>query len=62
VLNELSRNWLDRAETEERIRRLVDAGFFEQRGSVTQRTYWVPFLVQRSNLFRALQTASGGFI
>lgn len=35
---------VDRAETEERIRRLVDTGFFEQRGSVTQRTYWVPFL------------------
>jgi hypothetical protein len=34
----------DRTTTEERIRRLVDIGFFEQRGSVTQRTYWVPFL------------------
>jgi hypothetical protein len=34
----------DGTETEERIRRLVDIGFFEQRGSVTHRTYWVPFL------------------
>lgn len=34
----------DTAETRERIRRLVDAGFFEQRGSIAQRTYWVPFL------------------
>lgn len=34
----------DRSETEERIRRLVDTGFFEQRGSISQRTYWVPFL------------------
>ncbi|WP_423464007.1 P-loop ATPase, Sll1717 family [Promicromonospora sp. MS192] len=33
-----------RVDTEERIRRLVDIGFFEQRGSVTERTYWVPFL------------------
>lgn len=34
----------DRSETEERIRRLVDVGFFEQRGSIAERTYWVPFL------------------
>lgn len=34
----------DRAATEERVRRLVDVGFFEQRGSATDRTYWVPFL------------------
>jgi hypothetical protein len=34
----------DHATTEERIRRLVDIGFFEQRGSAAQRTYWVPFL------------------
>jgi len=34
----------ERIETEERIRRLVDVGFFEQRGSVAERTYWVPFL------------------
>ncbi|MBE7702267.1 hypothetical protein H9623_18405 [Oerskovia sp. Sa1BUA8] len=33
-----------RGETEERIRRLVDVGFFEQRGPVTARTYWAPFL------------------
>ncbi|UNX54852.1 hypothetical protein MF406_00675 [Georgenia sp. TF02-10] len=33
-----------RVDTEERIRRLVDVGFFEQRGSVAERTYWVPFL------------------
>lgn len=34
----------DRTETEERVRRLVDVGFFEQRGPVAERTYWVPFL------------------
>jgi len=33
-----------RSDTEERIRRLVDIGFFEPRGPVTERTYWVPFL------------------
>jgi hypothetical protein len=33
-----------RVETEQRIRRLVDVGFFEQRGPVSERTYWVPFL------------------
>lgn len=31
-------------ETEERIRRLVDTGLFEPRGSIGQQTYWVPFL------------------
>lgn len=34
----------DLATTEDWIRRLVDIGFFEQRGSLAQRTYWVPFL------------------
>jgi hypothetical protein len=34
----------DREETEQRVRRLVDVGFFEQRGRVSERTYWVPFL------------------
>lgn len=33
-----------RPETEERIKRLVDVGIFEQRGLVAERTYWVPFL------------------
>lgn len=48
-----------RAETEERIRRLVDTGFFEQRGSVTQRAYWVPFLY-RPALELVQGTADGG--
>lgn len=34
----------EKSETDERIRRLVDIGFFEQRGAVAERTYWVPFL------------------
>lgn len=34
----------DRAETDSRIRRLVDVGFFEQRGPGSDRSYWVPFL------------------
>jgi hypothetical protein len=34
----------DRTAAEERISRLVDIGFFEQRGPATERTYWVPFL------------------
>lgn len=35
---------VDRGEVESRIRRLLDVGFFEERGSAVQRTYWVPFL------------------
>lgn len=34
----------DREETEARIRRLLDVGFFEPQGPATDRAYWVPFL------------------
>jgi len=33
-----------RAETQERVKRLLDVGFFEPRGTVSDRSYWVPFL------------------
>ncbi|QQT68025.1 hypothetical protein I6I57_09485 [Brevibacterium casei] len=33
-----------RKKTEERVSRLVDVGFFEPRGSILERTYWVPFI------------------
>ncbi|WP_022902105.1 hypothetical protein [Humibacter albus] len=43
-----------RAETAERIKRLVDVGFFEPGGAIAERTYWVPFLYRP-----ALEMAQG---
>lgn len=44
-LDSLQAIWgVGRAEAEERLKRLVDVGFFERRGQIQQRTYWVPFL------------------
>lgn len=41
----LATTWgTDPAETAHRIERLVEVGFFEPRGAVTARGYWVPFL------------------
>lgn len=44
-INSLEDTWgTTRPESEERIKRLVDVGFFQPRGTITERTYWVPFL------------------
>lgn len=44
-LDSLKELWgVDHIEAEGRLKRLVDVGFFEQRGQAQNHTYWVPFL------------------
>ena len=44
-LESLKMIWgVNESEAEDRVKRLVDVGFFEQRGPLNGRTYWVPFL------------------
>lgn len=44
-INSLEDTWgTTRPESEERRKRLVDVGFVQPRGTITERTYWVPFL------------------
>jgi len=44
-LDSLRAIWgVDLGEAEDRIKRLVDVGFFERRGPIQESTYWVPFL------------------
>lgn len=44
-LNSLSSIWgVDLEETAERVKRLVEIGFFEERIALQSRQYWVPFL------------------